>query len=124
MPVASVPDHRPALLYDDTCGLCDAGARRLVRASGGRARLVASHSDEAVRLLPELSNDEFERQMYLVAGERVYGGAEAMARTLALNPWLRIALLYYVPGIRGLCDAGYRRLAARRHRLSEACRLK
>lgn len=119
-----MPDDRPALLYDETCGLCDAGARRLARASGGRARLVATHSDEALRLLPELTSDEFERQMYLVAGDRVYGGAEAMARTLALNPWLSIALVYYVPGIRWLCDAGYRRLAARRHRLSEACRLR
>lgn len=113
---------RAVLIYDDTCGFCTRGVRRLRRLAGG-LDAVGSRTPEALALLPGLARDDFERRMYLVVGEQHYGGAEAIARCLVLSRWLAPAgWLYYVPGVRQLADAAYRWTAARRHRLGAACR--
>lgn len=113
----------PTLLYDGTCRFCIAGTRRLQRLVGGRLRLVPAQSDEASALL---SGDlaPTDRQMLLVVGGTVYGGAEAVAQALRLSPWWRLgAGAYYLPGLRQLADSAYRAVAARRHCLGGACSL-
>ena len=59
------------------------------------------------------------KQMYLVAPDgRLYAGFEAAVQAVATRRILGwIAYLYYVPGIRQLCDLVYRFLASHRYRL-------
>jgi len=105
----------PTLLYDDTCRFCVAGTRRLQRLCGGRLQLLPSRSPEAAALLGEAA-PRAESQMMLAVDGRIYGGAEAVARTLMLNHWLRpVASCYYIVGLRQAADAVYRQVAARRH---------
>lgn len=58
------------------------------------------------------------QQVWLIMPQgQAYGGAEAI--NLALRPiwWLRpFTYLYYLPGLRQLQDAAYRRVARNRHR--------
>lgn len=112
-----------ALIYDSTCRFCTAGVERLQRLAG-EIRLVPSQSAEAAVLLPEAGQADLAAQMHLVDGPAHYGGAEAVARTLMLNPWYRpFALCYYLPGLRQLCDYLYRVVARRRHCLGGQCDL-
>jgi predicted DCC family thiol-disulfide oxidoreductase YuxK len=112
---------RPILVYDETCAFCRRGVARLVRLAGGGVELLPSATPEAQALLGAESAG-CERQLYLVHRGRVRGGAEAIARCLMLSRWWRLpASLYYVPGLRTLCDAGYRVIAARRHCLDGVC---
>jgi predicted DCC family thiol-disulfide oxidoreductase YuxK len=47
----------------------------------------------------------------------IYRGAEAIAHVLATRPFGRLAYIYYLPGLRLLCDATYALVAAARYRL-------
>lgn len=112
-----------ALVYDATCRFCTANVQRLRRLAGDLA-LLPSQSPAARELLPRLGESDFAAQLYLVDGVRHYGGAEAVARTLMFNPWLRpLAVAYYLPGVRQLCDRVYAAIARRRHCLGGRCEL-
>ena len=108
----------PTLIYDGDCRFCRACVRWLRRWSG--VRFIALPSNEAVAP-PEIAA-RFAVEVVLHEGDRWFGGAEAMARLLAVNPWWRgIALVYYLRGLRGVLDAGYRWVAARRGCVNGAC---
>jgi predicted DCC family thiol-disulfide oxidoreductase YuxK len=116
--------HHPKLVFDGTCAFCTAGVRRLARLARASFDFIPSQTDQAKAILPGVGDADFQRQVYLVHGRHVYGGAEAVARALMINPWLRpLAALYYLPGLRQLADAAYRWVAARRHCLGGRCEL-
>ena len=120
-PRLTTPPGRYVVLYDGNCKLCDAGSRRLVRMARPRAvERVDFQEPGALDPFPGLTHDDCMKQMYLVAPDgRLYAGFEAAVRAVATRRGVGwIAFMYYVPGIRHLCDLLYRWIAARRYRLA------
>jgi predicted DCC family thiol-disulfide oxidoreductase YuxK len=73
----------------------------------------------ALDQFPGLTHEDCMKQMFLVAPNgRLYAGFEAAVQAVATRRVIGwIAYLYYVPGLRQLCDLTYRFIAARRYRL-------
>jgi len=115
----TTPPGRYVVLYDGHCRFCAAGSGRLLRlARAGAVERVDFQQPGALDRFPGVTYDACMAQMYLVAPDgRVYGGFEAAVRAVATRPLGKLALLYYVPGVRLLCDLFYRLLAAYRYRL-------
>ncbi len=114
------PTARHAILYDGHCRFCTAGARKLaLLMRRGSVELVDFQQPGALDRFPGISYEACMERMYLVTPDgRVFGGAEAIAQALATLPGVgRLALLYYVPGIRQLLDRLYRLIAANRYRI-------
>jgi predicted DCC family thiol-disulfide oxidoreductase YuxK len=114
------PSGKTAVLYDGHCKFCTASARKLLRlARPGAIELVDFQEPGVLARFPGLTYDDCMRQMYVVTPTgRAYGGFEAAVRAVATRPVLGgVAFLYYVPGLRQLCDAVYRWIAANRYRL-------
>jgi predicted DCC family thiol-disulfide oxidoreductase YuxK len=89
---------------------------------------IRSFQDHGVlESFPGLTQADCMRELKLVDEDgRVFGGAEAVVRTLLISrPLLgRLARLYYVPGLRWVCDRLYAFIARYRYRLfgrSQAC---
>lgn len=114
------------VFYDAECPLCVAGVRRI----GGLFRRRGfvweplQAPDAAARL--KLPTTELPGEMkLLLAGGRVAGGADAWAELFHAVWWLRpIAWLMRLPGLKGLSDTAYRRLARNRYCVSGTCRLR
>jgi predicted DCC family thiol-disulfide oxidoreductase YuxK len=72
---------------------------------------------------PGLTHEMCMERMYLISPDgRIFAGVEGIARAIATRPILgKVALLYYVPGLRQLLDALYRMIAANRYRLMGKC---
>jgi predicted DCC family thiol-disulfide oxidoreductase YuxK len=116
----TTPPGRHVVLFDGLCKICTAGAKKLLAlARPGAIELVNFQEPGALDRFPGISLEACMRQMYLVTPEgRVYGGFEAAVRALATRPVLGLlAWVYYLPGLRQLCDLVYRLIAANRYRL-------
>lgn len=112
----------PTVIYDGGCGFCRQSIDALRRLLRREFVAIPYQSPEARLLVPGLSESELAAQVWLLVGERRFGGGEAVVRMLTLDPWWwAVAWAYYLPGVRQLVDAGYRLVAANRHRLSRAC---
>jgi predicted DCC family thiol-disulfide oxidoreductase YuxK len=108
------------VLYDGHCKFCRAAAKKLLAlARPGALDLVSFQEPGALDPFPGITHDLCMRQMLLVSPDgRVYGGFEAAVRAAATRRGLgALAYLYYVPGIRQICDAVYALIAANRYRL-------
>lgn len=119
-PQTTTPPGRHVVLYDGQCKFCEAGSRRLLKmARPGAVERVDFQQPGALDPFPGLTHDACLKQMYLVAPDgRLYAGFEAAVRAVATRRVLGwIAYLYYVPGIRQLCDLLYRWIAVHRYRL-------
>ena len=113
-------DGRPVVLYDGHCRFCTRSAHRLVRLVGpDRVRIVSFQEPAVLDGYPGLTHDDCMAAMRLVAADgRVWAGGAAAVQALALRPVLgRAALVYFVPGVRQLADAGYRWAARNRYGL-------
>lgn len=113
-------DDRPLVLYDGACSFCTTQARRLERLAQGRLEVRPVQEEDARERAPGLTLDEGLRELKLVdAAGRVYGGAEAVVRALALGrPGLAPLLRAYdLPGLRPLAERVYRWVARNRSRL-------
>ncbi len=115
------------VLYDGSCRFCTRSAH-LVQRRFGRERVALRNFQEAGALepYPSVTHEAAMKKMHVVMPDgRVFAGAEAFARILAASSRLgRLALLYYVPGVRQLADLGYWLVARYRYRLmsrSEPC---
>jgi predicted DCC family thiol-disulfide oxidoreductase YuxK len=73
----------------------------------------------ALDSFPGLTHDDCMQQMFLVAPDgRLYAGFEAAVRAVVTRRIIgKPSYLYYIPGIRQLCNLLYRFIAARRYRL-------
>ena len=115
------PDgDRWALLYDGNCPLCTASAGRLVRlARPGAIEALDLHAPGVLARFPAVSHDAAMRAIHLIVPDgRVDVGAGALARTLATRGGLRrLAVVYYLPPIRQVCDGVYWLIARNRYRL-------
>lgn len=102
--------------------LSDVHARRVSDAIHGRRRGGPPRFQDPKNLegLPQIPYADLMDKMHVVAPDgRIFKGAAAIARVAALTPIVgKLALLYYVPGIRQLADFGYAQIAKRRYRLN------
>jgi len=113
---------RAMLVYDGECAFCQRGSARLESLLGGRLARISSHAPGALELHPSLSREKTAARLYLVLDDgRLFGGAEAVARTLALAPWGKPALSYYLPGAAPLAEAIYGFVARHRYLLAGKC---
>src|SRR3989442_2665633 len=108
------------VLYDGQCKFCIAQSSKLLRWGRAGSLELADFQDPRVLLrFPGISHEACMSAMHLVTADgRVYWGFEAAVQALATRPVLgRLAYLYYLPGIRQLCDMLYALVAKNRYRL-------
>jgi predicted DCC family thiol-disulfide oxidoreductase YuxK len=109
-----------SVLYDGHCRFCCGGARRLEHwARPGSLRMIDFQAPGALDAFPGIDHETCMRHMILVApdGQR-FSGAEAIVRALATRGGIaKLGLIYYVPGIRQLCDLLYAAVARVRYYL-------
>jgi len=118
------PPARPLVLYDGECGFCKTWIDRWRERSGGAVDYAASQ--EVAARFPEISGTEFSESVQLVLPDgRVFAGAEAVARLLALPPGrgIFLAILRRVPGARALAELAYRGIASHRKAAMAVTRL-
>jgi predicted DCC family thiol-disulfide oxidoreductase YuxK len=116
----TTPPGRHVVLYDGRCRFCTAGVKRLLRlARPGMLEAVNFQEPGALDRFPGVPYEACMRRMYLVTPEgRLVGGFEAAVQALGTRPVIgKPAYLYYVPGLRWLCDALYALIAAYRYRI-------
>jgi predicted DCC family thiol-disulfide oxidoreductase YuxK len=118
--MTTTPPGHFVVLYDGHCPFCTTASQRLLRlARRGIIERIDFQAPGALDPFPGVTHDACMQQMMLIGPDgRIWTGFEAAVRAVATRPvvgW--IAYLYYVPGIRQLCDLLYRWIAANRYRL-------
>ncbi|HYL05721.1 MAG TPA: DUF393 domain-containing protein [Thermoanaerobaculia bacterium] len=119
------PPTKPLLVFDGDCGFCRTWIARWRRTVGERVDYEPFQT-ASVRF-PTIPRSRFRQAVQLItpAGE-VFAGAEAVFRTLALDPghpgsrWL--AAYLHVPGARPVFEWGYRWVADHRPVLTRISR--
>jgi predicted DCC family thiol-disulfide oxidoreductase YuxK len=109
----------PTILFDGHCRFCTAQMRKLARfLPRGRYQALSFQDPDVLERFPGVTHEQAMRAMIFVdARGRVFSGMEGAVRAVAVRPIGRLALLYYVPGLRQLLDAIYRAIARNRYRL-------
>jgi predicted DCC family thiol-disulfide oxidoreductase YuxK len=108
------------VLYDGHCRFCTVNVGKLLAlARRGAIEALSFQEPGVLDRFPGLSYDECMRAMQLITPEgRVFSGFEAAVRAVATRPLLGwFAYLYYLPGLRQLCDLAYSWIARNRYRL-------
>jgi predicted DCC family thiol-disulfide oxidoreductase YuxK len=106
------------LLYDGHCPFCTRQANRLTKiAKPGVVMAADFQSPGVLDEFPGIGHGACMQALHLVTPDgRVFRGVEAIVRALTSRSILgSIAYLYYVPGVRQLCDRLYRFVASRRY---------
>ncbi len=109
------PQTKPVLVYDGECGFCKMWVRRWQRRTAGA--IAYAPFQEAAPRFPHIPPGDFAAALKLIMpGGRVYSGAEAVFRSLALAGHRRWLLWSYehVPGFQSVSEAVYRFIAAHR----------
>jgi predicted DCC family thiol-disulfide oxidoreductase YuxK len=112
------PPAKPLLVFDGDCGFCRTWVARWRRTVGPRVDYEELQSAGA--RFPTIPRSRFRRALQLILPDgEVFEGAEAVFRTLALDPshprrrrWL--AVYQNVPGARPVFEWGYRWVADHR----------
>jgi predicted DCC family thiol-disulfide oxidoreductase YuxK len=116
----TAPPGRYVVLYDGHCKFCSAQVKNLVRlARRGAVEAVSFQEPGQLDRFPGLTHERCMEAMHLVTPDgRVYRGFEAIVQAIATRRVLALlARIYYVPGIRQLCEGLYALVAANRYRL-------
>jgi predicted DCC family thiol-disulfide oxidoreductase YuxK len=110
---------RYVLFYDGHCRLCEAGSQRMLAlAQPGKIERIDFQQPGVLDAYPGVSYEACMEQMILVTPTgRVYGGFEAAVQAVATRTLGKVALLYYVPGIKLILDVLYAAVAANRYRI-------
>jgi predicted DCC family thiol-disulfide oxidoreductase YuxK len=120
IPTTTQPPGTNVVLYDGLCRFCTAQMRKLLwLARPGSVEAVSFQEPGALDRFPGLTHDICMQAMCLITPDgRIYRGCEAAVRAVATRPLLRpFAYVYYVPGVKQLCDWAYRVIAANRYRI-------
>lgn len=118
---------KAVLVYDGSCGVCDASTRLILRLDWLRLIIAVPLQSEALyRSLPGLDREACRRAMHLVLpGGRIRSGGDAVRAVLARLPLSApIAFVLAVPPLPAVLRACYPWIAARRRALSATCRLR
>jgi predicted DCC family thiol-disulfide oxidoreductase YuxK len=119
-PQITSPPGTHIVLYDGLCRFCTAQSKNLAAlARPGAVEMVNFQDPGALDRFPGLTHELCMQAMILVTPEgQVVRGFEAAVRAVATRPILKyLAYLYYLPGLRQLCDLVYRLIAANRYRI-------
>jgi len=111
------------ILYDDSCGVCRRSVPFWEPALRRRGFDLAPLQADWVRAKLQLTETELLQDLRLLLpdGSQVCG-AEVYRHAMRRIWWAwPLYLLSIVPGLRALCDWGYRTFAANRYRVSSAC---
>ena len=119
MEVARVksPPARPLMIFDGDCHFCSFWIERWKRATGEGVEYVPFQSPRVRAEFPELPRERLEKSVRLIEPiGTVYSGAEAVFRSLAVNPRRRLWLWMYqtIPGFGAVAEWGYRFIANHR----------
>ena len=111
------------VLFDGSCSLCRASARRVSRLdTRGRIELLDLHDASAAERFPAVDREEAMKWMQAVDRQgRIFSGADAWARIGLLLPgWSSIAWMLLVPGVRWIAGKAYAWIARNRYRWNRA----
>ena len=126
-----VEDRRRILIYDGDCGFCVNSAswisRRWAKQSGAEAVPWRRLGREAVEA-SHLSQEDFNRAVWWIDGNRHEAGSRAIGRALAAagGPWALVGRILLIAPISWLAPICYRVVARYRHRLpggTPACKV-
>jgi predicted DCC family thiol-disulfide oxidoreductase YuxK len=106
----------PTVLFDGECPFCRKQVTRLRRwAPDPSLRYRSFREPGALDEYPTLDLAACDLEMkFAVTPTNIFGGMEAAVRVMSRRLLFKPALLYYLPGLKQLLDAGYRWIAARR----------
>ena len=105
--MAHAPTKKHALLFDGRCNFCGQQLHRLLRlARPGTIEPVDFQAAGALDRFPGLTHEACMEAMHLVTPDgKIFRGFEAAVHAIATRPILgKLAYLYYLPGLRGICD--------------------
>ena len=120
--MGSETPSRPILIYDGDCRFCCAWVERFRAATG--ESVVYATSQEVGADFPRIPEERFRKEVVLVDSDgAVFGGAEAVARTLAHGGQAWPMSLYRVAPVKTLADAAYGWVARHRMAASRVSRL-
>jgi predicted DCC family thiol-disulfide oxidoreductase YuxK len=127
-PVITVAAHpaKPLLIYDGDCNFCKFWILRWQRFTRGRVEYLASEDARVAEQFPELPRERFDESVQFIETDgRVYGGAEAVFRSLNYGPAGGVASWVYegLPGFAAVAEGLYRFVAKRRTLFSFLTRL-
>jgi predicted DCC family thiol-disulfide oxidoreductase YuxK len=109
------------LLYDNDCGFC----RRSVQWLHDHNALGHTHTAAWQSLDPHqlpVARDRLEREIILISGGDIHGGATALALAVTRGPlpWRLTGRALRLPVLHTLAAYVYRKIAANRHRMPGA----
>jgi predicted DCC family thiol-disulfide oxidoreductase YuxK len=113
----------PVMIFDGDCGFCRKWIHRFEKLTQSQVDYIA-YQDLSGRF-PDISRADFERAVHWVDSQgRVASGAEAVFRALAMNSRYRWIFWVYwrLPGVRWICDAGYKWVVKNRALISRIIR--
>ncbi|MEW6157570.1 MAG: lipase maturation factor family protein [Verrucomicrobiota bacterium] len=119
------PPEKPLLVYDGDCGFCKRWVARWQQWIGDKLECQPAQDPALKERFPEIPEEEYRRSVQLIETDgHVFSGAEAVFRSLALNPGLRWFLWWYenMPGFRTTSEAAYAFVARHRMLASKATR--
>jgi lipase maturation factor 1 len=111
------PPAKPLLLFDGECHFCRLWVRRWQQSVGDALECAPFQQAGISEQFPELRRENLEQSVHLITADGlVYRGAEAVFRSLALNPSAQWPLRLYEgsPALAGIAEAAYRFIATRR----------
>lgn len=117
---------RPVLIFDGECGFCRRSVARARRITGERVEFLAQQDLACARRFPKLESGRLAESVHLVEPDgRVCRGAEAMFRTVSVNPrWAWLKRRYERSAwFASLCEAVYAWVARHRVFMSRVTRL-
>src|SRR5687768_16580126 len=123
--VASPPE-KPIMVFDGECHFCRRWIERWRQITGERVDYYPYQDPVIASKFPELPLARFEEAVQLIEPDgTVYSGAEAVFRSLAINPRKRWLLWMYehVPGFAKVSDPTYAFVARHRMLSSRVTRL-
>src|SRR5215469_8751837 len=86
------PPSKPLLVFDGDCHFCGLWIRRWRQLTGDAVDYLPAQDPRVAEQFPEIPREQFDTAVQLIAADgMVYCGAEAVFRTLAMNPswqWL------------------------------------
>lgn len=107
---------RELLLFDGDCRFCRAQVDRMQRWAGPELVPMPLQTEGLLEALELPHEQAMEAMHYVLPDGTAYRGLEAAVRALHHRPLLgRLALAYYVPGLRQLGDLGYKLVARYRY---------
>jgi predicted DCC family thiol-disulfide oxidoreductase YuxK len=113
----AVPPPKPLLIYDGDCQFCRLWICRGRQITGESVDYQPSQAPEIGPRFPEIPPEQFARAVQLIEPDgRVYSGADAVFRTIAVNPKYGRPLYIYqkFPGVAAVSEVAYNFVAAHR----------